>query len=123
VTSDVTRHCQRRMRSAGLLAAILLCLQTVLSSSFLCCSGNLCTGGKSNDATTCAALNDLYAANPALSSVNAPWHVLSSADFPLDYCNGSGNSALNGLRCDTTGALTQLCVSCSCFNIGPQEEG
>jgi hypothetical protein len=92
---------------------------TCYNLTFICCSGAGCTGGVSNDAATCAALGDLYnAAKGAGVGYGAAWTNTSgwasaAAGNATDYCT------FRGSFCDSTGALTFLCVPATCCLIEP----
>ena len=49
--------------------------------AFTCCTGSACTGGVSNDAATCAALGELYAA-----TAGANWSLHTCVDLSCPFC-------------------------------------
>lgn len=98
----------RRATKALLVTLLAFAAPFLASAAFTCCSGSSCTGGKSNDATTCAALGDLYTAtNGAGWTIKTGWVTAaagSSTNTTVDYCIFGGG-------CNrTSGALTWLCV-------------
>jgi hypothetical protein len=117
----------------ALLVTLLAFAAPLLASAqtFTCCNTG-CTGGVPNNPVTCAALGDLYTATngPSTWYNNSGWYDASGGfscdphqgcitsqpflyDATVDYCKFTRRSALQYSSvgsCDSTGALTSLCV-------------
>jgi hypothetical protein len=105
----------------ALLATLLAFAAPFLASAqtFTCCtspaSGCTPSFGSYNDLVTCTVLGDLYAATNGAgwytSSQSSDWDN-AAAGTATDYC--TFRQASGGNICNSTGALTWLCVHSLC---------
>ena len=105
----------QRATKALLVTLLAFAAPFLASAAFTCCSGSGCTGGQSNDATTCAALGDLYTATNGAGWtgnngwVNTGWVTAAAGtatDTTVDYCTFPQSASTS--FCNSSGALTFL---------------